>query len=231
MMKKIAVGATLLCAAGFTQAAVITDSDSIMLTNGNIIDQPLVVDMFDDNGGNFALDSVVLSISGIVEGDIQLENLDPGVPATVSGNVSAAITLENMMSMTVLSSNPVVSQAFNLEAFDGSIDFAGLSGDAAFDLTQSFSESVTWTMPMDLAAFVGMGTISYNYNALGTSSATGGAAVIAQLNTRSGVELLITYNYTDNTPPPVTTVSAPSSVALLGLSLLGVAGLRRKAKK
>ena len=230
MMKKIAVGATLLCAAGFTQAAVITDSDSVAVTSTNIIDQVLVVDMFDDNGGNFALDSVVLTLSGSIEGDAQVESLD-ATPAMVTANISAAITLEDMMSMTVLSANPVVSEMFSLAAFDTAIDFAGPSGGSSVGLTDMFSESMTWTMPMDLAAFVGMGTISYNFNALGTSNASGAGNLIAQLNTRAGAELLITYNYTDNTPPPVTTVSAPSSVALLGLSLLGVAGLRRKAKK
>lgn len=229
MMKKLAVGATLLCAAGFTQAAVITDSDDITLASTNIMGT-LVVDMFDDNGGNFALDSVMLTLSGVIEGDARVESLD-ATPATVTGNISANITLENMASMTVLSASPVVSDVFNLAAFDGTIDFAGTSGAESLGLTDMFSESVTYTMPMDLAAFVGMGTISYNFEALGASNGSGAGNLISQFNTRAGAELMITYNYTDNTPPPVTNVSAPSSVALLGLSLLGVAGLRRKAKK
>jgi hypothetical protein len=229
MMKKIAVGATLLCAAGFTQAAVITDSDSVAV-NPTINTKTFVVDMFNDMGGNLVLDSVMLTLSGVVEGDARVENGDAG-PAMVTANISAAVTLENMSSMVVLSANPVVSDMFSLAAFDNTIDFAGPSGAESMGLSNTFTTSTTYTLPVDLASFIGMGTISYNFEAVGSSNSSGAGTLFSQLATRAGGELLITYNYTDNTPPPVTNVSAPSSVALLGLSLLGVAGLRRKAKK
>lgn len=229
MMKKLAVGATLLCAVGFTQAAVITDSDSVAV-GPTINTDTLVVDMFNDMGGNFALDSVMLTLSGVIEGDARVENSDAG-PATVTANISAAVTLDNMASMTVLSANPVVSDVFNLAAFDGTIDFGGASGAESFGLTDTFSSSITYTAPVDLAAFIGMGTLSYSFEAVGSSNSSGAGTLFSQLSTRAGADLLITYNYTDNTPPPVTNVSAPSSLALLGLSLLGVGGLRRKAKK
>ncbi len=228
MIKKIAIGASLLCAAGFTQAATISDTDSIALTSTNIT-STFTLDMFNDMGGNLVLDSVMLSLSGTIEGDASLESLD-ATAAVVSANISAAIDLSDM-SGTVLSASPVVSQTFNASAFDGTIDFGGTSGTVLNGITDTFSDMVTYTMPVDLAAFIGMGSITYDFSAIGSSNGAGAGNLITQFATRAGAELMITYNYTDNTPPPVTNVSAPSSVALLGLSLLGVAGLRRKAKK
>lgn len=226
MIKKIALATSLLCATGLTQAATISDTDSIALTSTNIT-STFTVDMFDDMGGSLVLNSVMLSLIGTIEGDASLESLDASA-AVLTGNIAAAIDLSNM-SGTVLSASPVVSQTFNATSFDGTIDFGGTSGTLLAGLTDSFSEMVTYTMPMDLAAFIGMGSITYDFNAIGSSNGSGAGNLITQFATRAGAELMITYNYTDNTP--VTNVSAPSSVALLGLSLLGVAGLRRKAKK
>lgn len=229
MMKKLAVGATLLCAAGFTQADTISYTDTVDLTVTSFTDM-MMVNQFDDNSGNFVLDSVLIELSGMVERDARLESLD-AAPATIDVSSTFGITFENAATGVSLSAAPVISELFSATAFDAGIDFAGTSGIDLGTASEMFSESTMMSTPMDLSAFIGAGMLTFDFGATGASVGAGAGNLITQFATRASGDLMITYNYTDNTPPPVTNVSAPSSVALLGLSLLGVAGLRRKAKK
>lgn len=230
MLKKILCGASLLCAAGFSNAAVITETFTVAPTTTNFTNSSVQVAKFDTNGGNFVLNSVTFTVAGTVEGIAEVESRD-AQPATVVATLSAELTLLDSMMNTLVVTIPSVSDSFNATAYDNIDDFGGTSGFTFADLDGSQTNSATFSDMGTLATYSGSAgdMINFVFNASATSVATGAGNLLSSFTTQAGGLITVAYDYTDMTPPPVP-VSAPAHVALLGLGLLAFAGVRKSRK-
>ena len=126
-MLKVYAASLLVLFANCVGAAPITQSQTIAPTNTNY-SSTVSFQQFDDQGGTLTLDSVTISVSGVVNGDISVESLDAG-PNPIKTTLNAMLNLSgdglgNLLSVTL----PTVTNTFSAGAFDGSIDFTGASG-------------------------------------------------------------------------------------------------------
>jgi hypothetical protein len=221
MLKNILCGATLLCAAGFANAATLTFSDTVGVTDTNYATS---VDLakFDTMGGTRVLESVTFKIDGSIVGSAEVESRDAQA-AEIITVISAELTLLDAMNNQLVVSMPTISNTFNASAYDGVLDFDGTSGFSLFDVTASQSEQETFTDAATLAFFSGLGNSTFTFDANAVSSATGAGNLTTGFSTEAGGLVSVIYTYSDVTVP----VSAPSHIALLGLGLLAFAGVRK----
>ena len=223
MLKKILCGATLLCAATFTNAASISYSVSVGIADTDY-DTTVLLPFFDDNMGTMMLDSVTFSIDGTLRGGAEVENRSTSSATTIVTNRQAQLTLTDALMNTLVVTIPTITNTFNATIFDGTLDFGGTSG-ITYPISDTMQyEEATYTDAPTLLAFTGMGDASFGFEALGTCSFTAGGNVLAGFTTQAGGEVTVTYEYS------AVPVSAPSQVAFLGLGLLAFAGLRKALK-
>lgn len=177
-------------------------------------------------GDSCVLNSIFLTLTGDVLGDAKFESLD-AAPATVVTNLEAQITLLRPDNSSITVVLPLVSNSDNVTAFDGNLDFGGLSGITRTGLAASLANSATLMSPTDIALFSGAGTLSLPVTAAGASNGSGAGNLITQFATKAGASVAVTYDYTD-TPPPTSTPE-PATYTLFGSALLGLGFLRKRA--
>lgn len=213
------LAATLL-PVGIAQAATISYDSSLpaQLTD---FDSILSIPKFDSSLGT--LDSVLLTLTGNVEGALGLENRGPSV-ANITANLSSSISLRRPDDNSdLLVTLPAAMFNYTLPGYDGAFDFDGTSGLTEDDLSASDEDSATYTDAADLALFLGAGTLDLPVFAVGTSSATGPGNVAQFFDTFAGASINVTYNYTENT------TSVPEPGMTLGMLALG-GGMMAKRK-
>jgi hypothetical protein len=229
MLKKILCGATLLCAAGFSNAALITETGSIAVQNTNFT-RTVDIAQFDTDLGT--LNSVMVTLDGQIVGDIRVQNRDAEA-ATIVSNLAATLTLSNGINPMLVVAIPTITNSFAASAFGGApgdpANYTSPTGQTLLDQMGSASAMNTFMDMMTLGFFsaAGGGVTTFTLDAEASSSTSGAGNLRSQFDTRAGGVISVKYDYT---PPPVVGVSAPSHVALLGLGLLAFAGLRKVRK-
>jgi hypothetical protein len=224
MLKKILCGATLLCAAGFSNAATIVFTNDVLIDTTNYTTS-IDLQKFDSMGGTRVLESVKFSIDGSIFGSVEIESRD-NQAATIDYKLEAELTLTDALMNTLVVSIPSISDSFSATAFDGLTDFGGTSGASFMDLSANQYEEESYADAATLAFFTGMDMATFSFEAQATSAANGAGNLVSAFNTTAGGLVSVVYTYSDVSIP----VSAPAHIAMMGLGLLAFAGVRKARK-
>jgi hypothetical protein len=224
MLNKILCGATLLCAAGFANAASISFSQDVLVDTTNYTTS-VDLSKFDTMGGTRVLESVTFSIAGSISGSAELESRDAQA-ATIEYKLESELTLTDALMNTLVVSIPSLSDTFLATAYDGVLDSGGTSGASFFDLSASQYAEQSFNDAATLAMFTGSDFATFAFDANATSAATGAGNLVSSFNTSAGGLVSVVYTYSDVSVP----VSAPAHLAALGLGLLAFAGVRKSRK-
>lgn len=150
----------------------------------------LNVPQFDPSLGR--LTAVEILIQGRVATTIQVENLDPS-PAVITANFSGSLTFNGPgLNTTVTTSSDTIT--YNAGAYDGSSDFAGLSGATLGPRVVTGSRTLTLTDVNSLSAWTGNSTVTITATGRTNSSATGGN-ILVQISALAGADVTIRYRY------------------------------------
>jgi hypothetical protein len=162
------------------------------------------------------LTEVDLVASGSFSTEFSAENLGAS-SATIKGITAANLAI-NVPTGTFPVSIPSVTETFDAQAFDGSVDYAGQSGkDFAPVASNSATQTMVLTSPADPAAFTGHFRIpiTISGHAIGTAASTNGD-LSSTFKTRTAATLTVIYHYIPSLPslgPPAASspVSQPTS--------------------
>ena len=207
-------------------AASLSFTDRIELQKTNFTDQVLSVSQFDAGLGT--LTGVELMLSGLVQGAVKYESLD-AVASTVTANAAARLEVSGGPSDEVLLQiQPTVAADEMAAAFDGALDFGGSSGGSFVTDAGSVTQSVSFIDPAMLSFFTGTRSIELLVRAIANSAVTGPGNLFANIQTKAGAEVVVTYQY-DEVTASSSNVSTPEPSALL--SFIGLSGLGFMARK
>lgn len=173
------------------------------------------------------LNSVVFSMTGLVQGSAQAENTSTSSGSDVKLTLASGLTLTRPGGGPALVvATPLSITPFSATVFDGVVDFAGTSGTAQFGLLGTKFNSAHYESAADLALFTGAGSISLPLTAVGASRATGGGSIISLFDTEARGEVTVTYKYS------AAVVPEPRVYGAVGALLCaGFAALRRRRSK
>ncbi|MBU2925697.1 PEP-CTERM sorting domain-containing protein [Colwellia sp. 1_MG-2023] len=220
--KKLLAAVTVMALSPLAQAGVISFSDNHAASTTEWSDV-LTVSQFDASLGN--LDTINISFSASMLSDITLNNND-NLAQTTRGSVGIE-TIGTFLGLGSLTINLSADTGFVALGADGALDGSDIF--TAFGLTGTDTINATIdSSNTDFLSFIGTGNVSTSgLTAFGNFGGTGGSNTVISVDTVAGASLNVTYNYTETTNP--TPVSEPTSLAILGLGLAGIA-LRRKKK-
>ena len=175
-------------------------SDSVPLTTTNW-DRTVSLTRFDPNLGTLL--SVTLKLDGRIEGQAAVESNDTA-PIQITTQFKADITLARPDNSVVAVVIPQVDNISNLAPGDGTLDFAGPSGQTFPNLQQQASQTVVSPPPpSDLVLFTGAagnpGQIVLPVLARGTSQAIGSGNVTTSFATKAAATITVTYTFN----PPI----------------------------
>lgn len=205
---------------GCVDAAQLTYTDTIPLSTTNWANS-ISIPKFDATLGT--LDQITFILAGHIEGAASLENLET-VPANVTVDLSAKLKLMRPDTSVIVVTIPVASVTELIPAFDGVMDFGGLSGRTHENLSANHSESAVIPPPAsDLALFSGTGNIILPVSAEGFSSGSGAGNLLLQFNTLASAEATVRYDYTP--------VPEPSGLLALLTGIPGLLGMAMRYRR
>jgi hypothetical protein len=205
------------CGAG---ADIIGDSDTTGLIQTDF-DVTLSVDQFDASLGT--LTQVTVTVSGQLQGGGGFENFnDYAVDDSYHYTLDQALDV-TWVSGTLLEVDQNLDNTIpvNVPAFDGTIDFAGTSGYTESAYTQSDNQVYVYTLPGDLAAFIGAGTVDFDAIGDGNASQWAPGGVIAMNFSLGEATIEVEYLYTP--------IPEPATLLLVGFGAAGLLLGRRKS--
>ena len=213
-MKKLTL-LLIVLSLNFLNAVTITKTDTVNLSTTNYTNS-FTIAKFDDNGGQYVLESIEFKLSGHVEGDIEFESKDTS-SATIDTNLSAMIQLKRPDGSLLITTMPTISKTDNVTAWDGTDDFGGTSGNTYTNVSADSIDSISSTTSADLALFTGTDDILLPMVATGTSSGNGAGNLLLSFRTTASSSLEVIYTYSLPTSSPV---PEPSVIALFAMGLV-----------
>ena len=215
-----ALSGVLLLAGASAQAAVISFTDSYANVKTELNGEQLRVDLFDSSLGT--LTGVSVSFSAAVNSAGTVTNNGAGpedftvqtlVQSYDGTGVSLPTPLGNVAAMNPFS--VINAQSYTALASGASDTFGpGGASSGVLDLFTGYD-----------ASFIGAGDFGYDFTTLIlTTFAGGGGNIGADIETYTDGTLTVEYTYTAAPTP----VPEPGSLLLMGLGLVGLAGIGRK---
>ena len=193
------VGVTTTDANGFYQFA----TDNTISTTPKTITQTVnfgptdtdfdltsTVNQFNPNLGQ--LTEVDIVHNGSIVSTIEVENTSKNSGANISASVSGTLDLIAPGVNDTLNVNQIIGN-FTAGKFDGTLDFAGNSGNNFGAKTASGSHTLSLTS--GLGAWTGTGQISLEELASATSSASGGGNVATSIGSTGSANITVVYRY------------------------------------
>jgi len=153
--------------------------------------------------------AVEITASTTIVQDLGIENLDVN-PATVQGLGTGSITATLPTGPTLTASANTSIPATSVTGYDGTLDFGGTSGIA---LPGQVASGTALRSPyVNIADFVGPGSVIIPVSGNGLFSASGSGNLATQVNTQVSAEVCVTYYYAPPTPTPTRTpTNTPTS--------------------
>jgi len=149
-----------------------------------------------------ALQSVTVSMKGVISGHLGLENLAVYSEA-IEAYFASVQYVARPDSSWIVSVRPTLRSTLHLGAFDGTVDFAGTSGQLLTGLQVERETHVRLQSAADLALFTATGssqTVVLDLAALGASFETGSSGPLAvALSLQAAVDVTVCYGYREIT--------------------------------
>ncbi|WP_374494136.1 choice-of-anchor E domain-containing protein [Zoogloea sp.] len=201
---------------GAARADVISFSDSYSPGVANSWNHSFALNRFDASLG--VLNSVTFSYGGSVTSQFRLENLEAR-PVTLMTQAGANLVFYGPVSRSIAA---YASASEAVDAFDGVVDYGGASGALIGPLTATNANTLA---PLGaLADLIGVGRFTIDAQAFGSPTARGDGQLAADIVTEITGWISVSYDYT----PTVRDLPEPASMALVGIAVLGMGGLRRR---
>lgn len=172
--------------------------DTIPLSTTNW-QQQVSVPKFDPALGTLV--SVDITLSGAIAGSASAENLSPS-PGTLDFLYQAEIELFDVGGSSLIVATPQLALQDIVTGFDNTIDFGGTSGVTHAGLAVNDSDSANAPTDIALGVFIGLGNLTLDVNARGTSTASGPGNVVSQFLTSAEATVDVCYNYIPENPGP-----------------------------
>ena len=146
------------------------------------------------------LTEVDLVTSGSIGAGFQAENLGT-TTTSIEGTVAGKISI-NAPTGEIPVTIPSLHWAFDAPAFDGTLDYGGISGKTIAPVTSDSTPQTTeLTSPADLAAFTGHFRIPLSVsNDTTQSSAAADGKLSALFNTQTSATITVIYHFIPNLP-------------------------------
>lgn len=168
------------------------------------------------------LNSVSIALQGDVSGNFGYENTSSvSVAPTVDMILSANVSMQIDSSPAYLETNPYYQYIkHNVPKFDGTLDYAGTSGEGFYGLSSTANDFYSSPPPVsDLAYFTGIGYLTIPVWAIATSRIEGPGNVRSFFDTFAGAQFTIQYEYEPNDIPEWGSLSLASLGGFIGLPL------------
>lgn len=143
------------------------------------------------------LTAVDIEVNGQIEARASVENLERN-SATIRVNHDGILTVTGPGGPIELTSTTQTFTAV-LGGFDGTIDFTGSSGITFPQRTSSITQTVNLTDPMDMANFIGTGSVAYQAVTNGTATSQGPGNFQISVLTTGSADITVRYLYDPST--------------------------------
>jgi hypothetical protein len=225
-MKKLTY--TLVALAALSTAAVAQAATQTTTVNSNVIANAKisngVLDLTKFNTSLGTLQSVKVELFSSFTPTLKVENLSNSSVSTINAKASEKLVLSASTGTLVVLQGSVTN-TFSEAKYDGTSDYAGLSGAVYAPGATLFSNSAVFTDVGTLSLFSGAGAVHANLAGTATSEFNGTSGNTKSLSvTAFNGYANVTYTYAQPVPEPET-----YAMLLAGLGLVGAIARRRKS--
>jgi protocatechuate 3,4-dioxygenase beta subunit len=160
-------------------------------TNWN---QSFTLPQFDPSLGT--LTGVEILNQDPITSDIKVENTANSA-GTITATISGTLTLTGPgLTGPGLVTNLGANESIFLQAYDGTLDFKGPSGNDFGNKVVNGSGTTLLTDPTSLALYTGTGTVSFSEEADASATAAGPGNLVVMVQTTAAAQISVIYHYT-----------------------------------